>query len=240
MVACTSDPRGVPSTALPANLLLVQSESPPTRRWPPLAVIVNGLGIEPDAWRCRLEQARATYPNARTLVVLSFDRANATELARVQAVEVVWEDAVDGIRQSLASMVRRQVRELIASRLATFSHQDQVVSHAVWVALRGSDYPVSVTALAKRLFMSQSALRYHWRKSGLPSTPRVLVDWYIACAIADGRIHGHTVEAIAHQLGIHASTVYRICERRIGCSPTSLDAERVLVAVDNWLSTRAG
>lgn len=223
------------ASGMPVGATLVQSETVPSRRDPPLAVIVDGLGHEVNAWTLRLQRARASFPGVRAIVIASFDRESASRLLEVGDIEVVWEDEMPRLAGLLRSILRRRARETFASFLAPIAAPDPLLADAVWLTFRDQSGPLSVRSLASRLHISESALRARWKESALPSTPRATIDWFVVCAVADARRQGQTIETVARQLGIHASTIHRICRRVLDCTPAEVDEDRILFRARDWL-----
>jgi AraC-like DNA-binding protein len=169
-----------------------------------------------------------------TIVVLDLTPENARELATRPPVTVVWSCDIVRLEAAVACRLHRSVRLEFMSLGDSLALRDQELLHIVRSAICGTPAIISVDDLARRFYMSPSALRSRWRRAGIPSTPRALSDWNIVLALAEAREQGTSIEAVARSLRAHETTVYRAVRRLLGCRPASVTRALVLDAARGW------
>jgi transposase-like protein len=211
------------------------AQPPPSRRSLPLLVILDAVGTLPARWLAKLDRIRSRYPTVRLILLASFDRLTVSTVLHLTAVEVFWEDQVDELYRLIDLTAQREVRGALASFLTSHAHSDPIVAEAIGLVLR-AEAPIGVAALARKLHLSQSALRKRWRRSNLPGSPRVLTDWLVVCALEEARRMGMTVEALALQLGVHETTLYRASHRVLECPPGEVEPHAIMAAARRWAS----
>lgn len=207
---------------------------------PPAAVVLATSGPRIHFIETAVAELDARGLKTRTIILAPFSRDLATALMRLMIPTVVWLDDVQReLGPVLRSMVASDLRFVVSSAFLDRCGSDRVVRRAVERAFAGTDCPTTVAALAARAHCTPSTLRVHWRRSGLPDSPQSLVEWAILAALAEMRSDGSKISAVSRLIGLHETTLYRAARRRLGVSPSNVDRDALLSALDDWLPAEA-
>lgn len=176
---------------------------------------------------------------APVVAVVPFCKRAAMELAAASRVSVVWEDSRAHdlpvvLEYVLALDRRRRIRDTLRHRAGS----DSLIARALCVALDPKQTPLPVKGLCRQIPCAVSTLERRWRDFDLPETPRALLEWSLLLSYWDLRSHGGKLAIIASHLRVHTTTLYRVCRRRIGVSPTAVSAALVDETLERWLSSR--
>jgi hypothetical protein len=226
--------------AVPGRLVtLIHTTAPrmPTGPGFTLAVLA-AIEVSSDWWRVAHQFLRRHALWSRTIVIAPMTRDNATALARTEVSELVW---LDAIHERLQGAVERlldgsPIEMAIAQLLHHLGTTDPLVTAAIQRVLRASPPVRSVTDLCRVLYCSSTTLRAHWRGQGLPGSPRDLIDIARLLRIPSQKASGNTLSGIRRNLGIHRSTLHRLCIRWTGRPPSELENHEVLAALQRWAS----
>lgn len=236
----TDPSAGISQLVWPDATHVLTADDADAANFPPAAIVIDGRDNPPTWWLEQLQHARQTWPRVRVVLLLSFDRTTAQALVQaggdVGPLSVLWHDEIDRLTEMIGPALKRDLREsLISILLSAAGEGDQLATEAAAEALSGEfNRRISVATLAKRLLVTPDTLRAHWRRSGLPGSPRLLADWQLICAVVEGRQRGETLEAIARSMGVQESTVNRVVRRTLDCSPSHASASQLLEAARRW------
>lgn len=206
----------------------------------PAAVVIASSGGRVRFITAALDLMEERSLTGRTVVLAPFSRELATALVRRRCPHVIWLDAmVRELPVVLRELVATDLRYTLSEALLECCGSDPLLQRVVRQAFRGSDCPTTVSDLAARAHCTPSTLRAHWRRSGLPESPQALVEWAVLAVLAELRSDGSKISSVSRLIGLHETTLYRAARRRLGVSPSLVNRNTVLVALEDWLPAEA-
>lgn len=198
-----------------------------------LVLVASEVGEELTAAVARLDRLGLLK---KTVLILPFSRRAASQLGRLPPVRIVWDDELSSsLPKALAEPKCDDLGGWLYCQLRAECRGDATLVTALTVTFLSERPPSSVNDLARAVHLSASALRRRWAQSGLPGSPKELLDWGQVALVIQRKAVGESFKAIARSLGVSRTTLHRVTRRRARCTPAQLSPARLLREFSGWL-----
>lgn len=164
----------------------------------------------------------------------------ANLLIREGASHAVWWESqpLDALRDIVHRALLEQAAPTLLRAFMARTRNHLALARVVQVAFRPDRPVLSVAEMAACANTNGRQLRRMWCDC-LPESPRALADWATLARGIDQLTRGRPVSSVAFSLGVDESTMYRVAQRRVGRSLTSLTPQGVSRAGVSWSLRRS-